>query len=335
MKRTLLTLFCTLLALAASADEGHVAPEPHLAAHRRHARQRIPPHGRRHLLDQQSLDEGCRGAVQRRLHGRTDFVRRAAAHQPPLRLRRHTGAFERRTRLPDQRLLGHVAPGGTAQQGAQRTLPRPHGRGHRPHHCGRNEGRNHPPGRGRRQGLQGLGRADVLRQPAVPVHLRAVRRRTPGRRAALVDRQVRRRHRQLDMAPPHGRLLALPHLRRQGQQARRLLARECSLPPQAAFHHLDRRGRRGGFHDDLRLPRQYAGVHPLGRRGLHRRALRPGQNRHPHGAPRHHLRGTGERPGAAHPLRRQTRLDRQRMEEMAGRGAGHRPPGHRGLETRL
>ena len=79
----------------------------------------------------------------------------------------------------------------------------------------------------------------------------------------------------------------------------------------------------------------YAGVHPLGRRGLHRRALRPGQDRHPHGAPRHHLRGTGERPGAAHPLRRQTRLDRQRMEEMAGRGAGHRPPGHRGLETRL
>ena len=154
-------------------------------------------------------------------------------------------------------------------------------------------------------------------------------------RAALVDRQVRRRHRQLDMAPPHGRLLALPHLRRQGQQARRLLARERSLPPQAAFHHLDRRGRRGGFHDDLRLPRQYAGVHPLGRRGLHRRALRPGQDRHPHGAPRHHLRGTGERPGAAHPLRRQTRLDRQRMEEMAGRGAGHRPPGHRGLETRL
>lgn len=46
----------------------------------------------------------------------------------------------------------------------------------------------------------------------VPVRLRAVRRCPPGRYSALVDRQVRRRHRQLGMAPAHGRLLDVPHL---------------------------------------------------------------------------------------------------------------------------
>ena len=64
----------------------------------------------------------------------------------------------------------------------------------------------------RERPLQSLDRADVLRQPTVPVRLRAVRRCPPGRYSALVDRQVRRRHRQLGMAPAHGRLLDVPHL---------------------------------------------------------------------------------------------------------------------------
>ena len=58
---------------------GHVAPKPDFAAHRRHARQRFPAHGRRHLFDQQGFDERRRGAVRRRLHGRADLGRRTAA----------------------------------------------------------------------------------------------------------------------------------------------------------------------------------------------------------------------------------------------------------------
>ena len=53
------------------------------------------------------------------------------------------------------------------------------------------------------------------------------------------------------------------------------------------------------------------------------------------GPSRHHLQGAGVRSRAAHLLRRPSRLDRQRLEEVAGRGAGHRTPRHRGLETRL
>ena len=97
---------------------GHVAPKPDFAAHRRHARQRFPAHGRRHLFDQQGFDERRRGAVRRRLHGRADLGRRTAADQPPLRLRRHTVAFERRARLPDPRILGHVARPRAAQREA-------------------------------------------------------------------------------------------------------------------------------------------------------------------------------------------------------------------------
>ena len=89
------------------------------------------------------------------------------------------------------------------------------------------------------------GRTDVLRQPAVPVRLRAVRRRAPRGGAALVDRQVRRRHRQLDLAAPHGRLLPLPHLRLEGEQAGGLLARQRPLPTEKALHDLDERGARG------------------------------------------------------------------------------------------
>ena len=83
------------------------------------------------------------------------------------------------------------------------------------------------------------------------------------------------------------------------------------------------------------FPGNNPGVYPLGRRGLHRRAFRPGEDRRPHGPSRHHLQGAGVRSRAAHLLRRPSRLDRQRLEEVAGRGAGHRTPRHRGLETRL
>jgi hypothetical protein len=86
------------------------------------------------------------------------------------------------------------------------------------------------------------GRTDVLRQPAVPVRLRAVRRRAPGGRAALVYRQVRRRHRQLDLAPPHGRFLDVPRLRFEGQPSGGLLAPERPLPSEKTLQHIHERG---------------------------------------------------------------------------------------------
>ena len=51
----------------------------------------------------------------------------------------------------------------------------------------------------------------------------------------LVDRQVRRRHRQLDLAPPHGRFLDVPRLRFEGQPSGGLLAPERPLPSEKHF----------------------------------------------------------------------------------------------------
>ena len=176
--------------------------EPDRRTDRRHARQGIPPHGRRHLLRQQSVDEGRHRAFQRRLHGRADLARRIARDQPPLRLRRHTGPFDRRTRLPDPRILGARPLGRAAQRGAVGAAAGAHGRGDRPPGGGRNRRKDLRGGR-RKGALPHGNRADVLRQPTVPLRLRAVRRRAAGRGASLVDRQVRRRHRQLDVAAPY------------------------------------------------------------------------------------------------------------------------------------
>ena len=297
MKRTLLTLFAALAVLPALADEGHVASEPHLGAHRRHALERIPPHGRRHLFDQPGLDEGRRSALRRRLHGRawsrpkgccspttTAATTPSSATRPSSTTtsRTDSGPCRGPKSLPNEGLnvrflvrMEEVTDRLKAGETAEEIVRRAEAEG---------------------KGFKGLGRADVLRQPAVPVRLPPVRRRAPGGRAALVDRQVRRRHRQLDLAPPHGRLLRLPDLRLEGQRTGGLLARQRSLPPRKVLHRLGRRRRRGRLHDDLRIPGQHAGVHPLGRRALHRRALRPGEDRHPHGPSRPDPRGPAVRP---------------------------------------
>ena len=121
-----------------------------------------------------------------------------------------------------------------------------------------------------------------------------------------------------------------------GQQTRGLFARERTLQTQEAFQNLDRRViGEGDFTMIYGFPGNTQEYILSGRRGLHRRAFRPGEDRRPHGPSRHHHGGAADRSGAAHPLRRQARLDRQRLEEMAGRSAGHQPAGHRRLEARL
>ena len=56
------------------------------------------------------------------------------------------------------------------------------------------------------------------------------------------DRQVRRRHRQLDLAPPHGRFLDVPRLRFEGQPSGGLLAPERPLPSEKTLQHIHERG---------------------------------------------------------------------------------------------
>lgn len=53
----------------------------------------------------------------------------------------------------------------------------------------------------------------------------------------LLHRQVRCRHRQLDVAPPHGRFLHVPHLCRQRRETRRLQQRQRSPKSEETSHH--------------------------------------------------------------------------------------------------
>ena len=104
---------------------------------------------------------------------------RIADYQPPLRLRSDPAPVVRRARLSDRRLLGTVARRGTSQRKPQRQVPQTHG-GHHRASGRRREPRGNPRKSPRERPLQSLDRADVLRQPTVPVRLRAVRRCPPG-----------------------------------------------------------------------------------------------------------------------------------------------------------
>ena len=84
-----------------------------------HEGARMQTFGRGYLQHQQIFAQGCDRHFRRRLHGRDRFARRPAVHQPPLRLRVDTIPVVGRTRLPEERLLGHVAPGGDSCPGAQ------------------------------------------------------------------------------------------------------------------------------------------------------------------------------------------------------------------------
>ncbi len=196
----------------------NVAAEPHRIAHKGYAQEGFPPYGRGYLLGQQGLDEGCRGAIRRRMHWRVRLGRGLAAHQPPLRLRLHTEPLVGGARLSDSRILGAIARGRVARARAFGA------------HTGAYGGCDGARGGGRETRRDSQGRlgggacgrraAYVLRQPVFPVRVRRVPRRASGGCASLVGGQVRRRYRQLGVAATYGRLLGIQSLCGRGQPSR-------------------------------------------------------------------------------------------------------------------
>ena len=78
------------------------------------------------------------------------------------------------------------------------------------------------------------------------------------------------RHRQLDVAPPHGRFLHLPHLCRQRRETRRLQQRQRPPESEETPHHQPRRLSRGRLYLRHGLPRTQLALHDFRRsRGTH------------------------------------------------------------------
>ena len=204
------------------------------------------------------------------MHGRNRLARRSSLHEPPLRLRLDPAALLRGARLSEIRILGHVAGRGAARSGPRSALHPPDrrrdGRGHgqrpldrlaggvRTHH-----GREHRGPRKtarRRESGHGDSRARLLRrQPVLRLRHGGLQGRASGGSAALVDRQVRRRHRQLDVAAPYGRFLDLPRLCRGGQPSGRLFARKPPLQGREIPENLAGRRRGERLRHDHGLPR--------------------------------------------------------------------------------
>ena len=131
-----------------------------------------------------------------------------------------------------RRARGHEGRGGQARR-----------RPHRPAAAARHREARQGAHRRLREGGAALPRGLVLRgAPLVRDRGRRAEGRPARLRAALVDRQLRRRDRQLALAPPHRRLRLLPGLRGQGRQAGRL--RQGQRPLQAQALPLGGPGRR-------------------------------------------------------------------------------------------
>ena len=177
-------------------------------------------------------------------------------------------------------------------------------------------------GNGERQGTPRHRGGAVLRQPVFPVRLQNLPRRASGGRSAVLDRQVRRRHRQLDVAAPYGRLLDIQGICRQGQRACRLFRGQRPVQAEAILQDLARRCQGGRLHLRLRLPRKHQGVCDVGGGQVCGRHLRPQEDRPPHQAPGHPAQVHECQPGGEDPVFIQERRHLQRLEEMAGRGQG-------------
>ncbi len=179
---------------------------------------------------EQASDE--RHGVARWLLGLVRFARWPGGHEPPLRLRRDPAQFDPGTELHRQWLSGQDPRRRTAgrpehadlrdRKGRERHQARagwfePHAVGQRAP-CAGGRARESLDRRMRDRQIDALLGAGVSPRPGVLPHQAADDpRRAPGARAIRPHRQLRRRHRQLRVAAPDGRLLVPARLRRQGR----------------------------------------------------------------------------------------------------------------------
>ena len=235
-----------------------------------HAGHGLEAHRRGHLQHQPQLPEGRHRPIRWGMHGELDFRRRAPADQPPLRVWPDPIAQQHGAGHPQGWVLGHVQGRGTHESRTDRDVHRAHrgrhgfGAGGPGHRTGRGKGPARAPCRFGHRGYWTRGRRPgfPVRQPAIPHRHQDLHRRPPRGGTAQRDRQIRRGHRQLGVAPAHWRLLSVPHLQRAGWGAGRTQRGQRALrpgPPPARIH--ARCGRRR-LHHGVRIPGPHRAVYP-------------------------------------------------------------------------
>ena len=100
-----------------------------------------------------------------------------------------------------------------------------------------------------------VGAGDVARPDVRPLHVREAAGRAARLRASDVPRLLRRRHRQLRVAPPHGRLHAAARVRRSRRRRRRALAGQRAVQAAALPARCDARRLAGRLRLFARVPR--------------------------------------------------------------------------------
>ncbi len=171
----------------------------------------------------------------------------------------------------------------------------------------------------RKRQRSSLPRAEFLRRADLqPRQAARDPRRAAGLRAARIDRRVRRRHRQLDVAAAHRRLLVPAGLRRSRRKSRRFLRRQRSVRAEALPAGVTRRRRRGRLRDGRRLPRAHQPLPVVLGSRKHVRMVLPDDAQDVRQDARDHRRAIRRPPRG----RAQVRLDRvgdqQRQQEPAG-----------------
>ena len=280
----------------------HVAACP-TAGHCRHAAAARPEAGPEDADRPYRLPDG-RDRQPGRLHRLVRLARRLGGEQPPLRLRRaaaelHGGKQPDRAGLPGEDpgrrtfrrpVLAHLRHRGN---------PRRHEGDHR--QAQRRDERRRAL-QGDRVGDQGTGQG--LRERRLPLRrLHLPRRlqlptdqaagdqgRAPGLRAAGIDRQVRRRHRQLDVAAPHRRLRLPARLRLEGRQVGRLLQGQRAVPAEACAQGEPARRGSGRLRDGGRLSGPHQPLSPRRRGARLDRLGLPDPNQGVRGHAGHHQR---------------------------------------------
>ena len=177
------------------------------------------------------------------------------------------------------------------------------------------------------QPRHGMPRGNLLqRQRILCILLQGLPRHTPRLHRHRDIRQVRRRYRQLDVAPSDMRFQHVPHLCRQERQSSRIQPPQRTPQDPRLCTRQPRRLQPRRLLHDHRLSRQHRPLPlQLGHTRAHHR-IQPGSHRRPHRKAERMEALDGRRPFRSHQIRQQMGTFQQLLEEQHRHEQGRQGP---------